>query len=151
MDLASKICVNFFVKKFSYKEKFFSRNYLNEKFFAKIFHGNFFFFFHEIFFVWVLRKIFSRKFLRKNYFVNFFVRISRNIFSRKFCAKIFAQIKNSRNFAKFHGKILKIKYSLFKAIWKIIKIFIHFVRFISDIIIDLKCLKITIKIKLNGL
>jgi hypothetical protein len=49
--LASKICVNFFVKKFSYKEKFFSRNYLNEEFFAKTFHGNFFFFFHEIFFV----------------------------------------------------------------------------------------------------
>jgi hypothetical protein len=89
--LASKICANFFVKKFSYKEKFFSRNYLNEKFFAKIFHGNFFFFFSRNFFrVSFTKNIFAkisaqklfRQFFRQNFTKYFFAKILRE----NFCA-----------------------------------------------------------------
>jgi hypothetical protein len=73
--LASKFCVNFFVKKFSYKEKFFSRNYLNEKFFAKTFHGNFFFFF---------TKFFSCEFDEKYFRENICAKIISSIFSSEF-------------------------------------------------------------------
>ena len=101
------------------KRKFFFTKLFKRKIFRENFSRKFFFYFHEIIFVFIWRKKFSRKLLRNNYLVNFFVRISRNIFSRKFCAKTFAQIKNSRNFAKFREKILKIKNWLFIAMRKV--------------------------------